>query len=188
MALTPLRIQNGVPTLMYRSVSRMWQNKHESKINAGKMCSLRSIYVIRVIEKMFIWLGHVKRMNKTQRKNRRTYRYICLCACMFCWCIYINVYEAEEVCRIIASFVYILPIHMGRRREFKYIRMYVHGILVTQSTNILISRSLYPSVSFVCRLSAALSTFALHQAATVTVPSTVQSRLPHDNERFRCQD
>jgi exonuclease III len=83
-----LAVHSGVlaPTLMYGSESWVWQKKHESKINAVEMRSLRSMCGVRLIDRvrnveirrrcglkddvvtriergMLRWFGHVERMS-----------------------------------------------------------------------------------------------------------------------------
>ncbi|CAG9109123.1 unnamed protein product [Plutella xylostella] len=85
-----------VPTLMYGSESWVWQKKHESRLNAVEMRSLRSMLgvtlndrlrnsfirekcglkedvVTRVEKGMLRWFGHVERMND-ERVTKEIYR------------------------------------------------------------------------------------------------------------------
>ena len=86
-----LAIHNGVlvPTLMYGSESWVWQKRHESRVNAVEMRSLRSMsgikltdrvrnsvirekcglkesIVTRVEKGMLRWFGHVERMDEAR--------------------------------------------------------------------------------------------------------------------------
>ncbi|CAG4947225.1 unnamed protein product [Parnassius apollo] len=85
-----------VPTLMYGSESWVWQKKHESRINAVEMRSLRSMLVLnrndrvrncvirdkcgmqddvmtyRIKKGMLRWFGHVERMNE-ERVTKQIY-------------------------------------------------------------------------------------------------------------------
>ena len=93
-----LAVHNGVlvPTLMYGSESWVWQKKHESKINAVEMRSLRSMcgvtlndrlrndlirercglnedVVTKINKGLLRWFGHVERMDEN-RLTARIYR------------------------------------------------------------------------------------------------------------------